>query len=320
MQFRRRLWAWPWELRRRGVLGVNRRNARLLLAENRRAHFPRVDDKLRTKLLCESRGIQIPQTYALIEHQGEIRRFPASLGSRAEFVIKPAKGSAGRGILVIAQHEAPHYVTSSGAALTPDDLRYHLRSILSGLYSLGGQPDRAIIEQRIRPHPFFEHIAVGGTPDIRIILYRGVPVMGMVRLPTRASRGRANLHQGAAGAAVDLNTGQTFGGVWRTRRVSVHPDTGQSIDGLQVPAWDVLIAAAINLAEALELGYLGVDFVLGAEVGPVVLEANARPGLAIQIANQRGLLPRLKLVASQPRQPRHWCRRLELMRMLAGLP
>lgn len=319
-RLRTRLWAWPRELRRRGVLGVNGRNVRLLLAENSRANFPRVDDKLRTKFLCESRGIQVPQTYAIIEHQGEIRRFPELLGSRAEFVIKPAQGSAGRGILVIAQREATQYITSSGSSLAPDDLRYHLRTILSGLYSLGGRPDRAIIEQRIRPHSFFDQIAVGGTPDIRIILYRGVPVMGMVRLPTRASRGRANLHQGAAGAAVDLETGRTFGGVWRTRPVSVHPDTGRSIDGLQVPAWEVLIAAAMNLAEALDLSYLGVDLVLGAGVGPVVLEANARPGLAVQIANRRGLLPRLALVAGQPRQPANARRRMTLLQMLAGLP
>ena len=56
----------------------------------------------------------------------------------------------------------------------------------------------------------------------------------------------------------------------------------------------------MKLADGLDLGYLGVDFVLDAAGGPVVLEANARPGLNIQVANRCGLLPRLRLIDAQP--------------------
>jgi hypothetical protein len=38
--------------------------------------------------------------------------------------------------------------------------------------------------------------------------------------------------------------------------------------------------------------------------GPMLLEANARPGLAIQIANGRGLIPRLEAIDSLLSQPR----------------
>jgi len=41
------------------------------------------------------------------------------------------------------------------------------------------------------------------------------------------------------------------------------------------------------------LGYLGADIVLDKNRGPMMLEINARPGLAIQIANGRGLKTRL---------------------------
>jgi D-alanine-D-alanine ligase-like ATP-grasp enzyme len=68
------------------------------------------------------------------------------------------------------------------------------------------------------------------------------------------------------------------------------------IAGVVVPDWPELLAAATKLSGVLELAYLGVDFVLDAQRGPVVLEANARPGLAIQIANRAGLLPRLHRV------------------------
>jgi alpha-L-glutamate ligase-like protein len=319
-----RFWLWPRELRGHGVLGLNRRNAVYVLGTNPRRHYPRVDDKLLTKRICEARGIRVPQTYAVIERQGEVRRFPDLIAQVPEFVVKPAEGSAGRGIVVIVQHDRTHYVTSSGQQIQVADLSYHLSMILSGLYSLGGQPDKVIIEQRIVRHPAFAAVAVGGTPDIRIVVYRGVPVMAMVRLPTQASRGRANLHQGAVAAAIDLATGTTFGGVCQGRAVAVHPDTGQPIAGLQIPDWRTLLTSAMELSDGLGLGYVGVDFVLDATHGPVILEANARPGLAIQVANRQGLMPRLGFVDAHSPESLSPKSRLELVAALAaryqGLP
>ena len=297
--FRKRGWAWPSELRARGVLGLNARNADFVLVCNPRAHYPRVDDKRLTKGICETHGIPVPKTYAVLECQGDIRRFAEMTREQGEFVIKPASGSEGRGIIVVASHDHETFVTSGEERLPLADVQYHLSSTLSGLYSLGGQTDSVILEQRIIRHAAFEQVAVRGTPDIRVVLYRSVPVMAMVRLPTVASRGRANLHQGAVAAAVNLVTGMTFGGVCQNRVIENHPDTGAPIAGLRIPFWDQLLTAATKLADALEMGYIGVDFVLDAKIGPVVLEANARPGLAIQIANRCGLRPRLDFIGQQ---------------------
>ena len=41
---------------------------------------------------------------------------------------------------------------------------------------------------------------------------------------------------------------------------------------------------------------MGVDVVIDRDLGPLILECNARPGLSIQIANQTGLLIRLAAV------------------------
>lgn len=315
----RRSWAWPRELCARGVLGINGRNGDYVLPSNPRAHYPRVDDKLQTKRICEARAIPVPQTYAVIERQGDIRRFADLVRNRPDFVIKPAHGAEGRGIIVIVEHDNETFRTPGGHSYELADLCYHLSTALSGLYSLAGQPDAVIVEQRIVSHPAFERVAVGGTPDIRVILYRSVPVMAMARLPTRASRGKANLHQGAIAAAIDLSTGATYGGVCGSHIVSAHPDTGASIEGLRIPFWDKLLVAASNLADALEMGYVGVDFVLDAAIGPVVLEANARPGLAIQLANRCGLRPRLEFIAQQPASALASDRRLELTATLAEI-
>jgi len=132
-------------------------------------------------------------------------------------------------------------------------------------------------------------------PDIRVIVFRGFPIMAMVRLPTRGSRGKANLHQGAVGAGIDLATGITLDGVITTEVVTHHPDTTNAIAGLQVPEWDTILDIAARCYELTGLGYIGVDVVLDRDLGPLVLELNARPGLAIQIANRQGLLRRLRI-------------------------
>ncbi len=317
-QKRRPLFVWPNELKEAGILGINYRNLAFIQESNPRALFPRVDDKTVTKQICHQHGIPVPETYAIIRRYGDVRRFAELIGNRTEFVVKPASGAAGRGIIVIAGRDGTDYETTSGRRISQSELNYHLSMVLSGLYSLGGQVDSAIVEQRIIMHPIMHGIAVGGTPDIRVILYRHVPVMAMVRLPTVASEGRANLHQGAAAAAVDLVTGLTFGGVCNGRTVTRHPDTGEQIGALQIPGWHNLLAAAMKLADAVEMGYIGVDFVIDAKIGAVVLEANARPGLAIQVAHRMGLLPRLQLIDSMPPEALVGDRRWELLQRLTG--
>jgi alpha-L-glutamate ligase-like protein len=185
---------------------------------------------------------------------------------------------------------------SDGLIITYDELNHHIFNILSGLYSLGGQPDKAVIEYKVECDPIFSRISYLGVPDVRIILFLGVPVMSMVRLPTRMSDAKANLHQGALGAGIDIATGKTLNAVWGNEIISEHPDTGETVSGVAIPHWDELLALAARCYELTRLGYQGVDIVLDRDKGPLILELNARPGLNIQIANNAGLLPRLELV------------------------
>ena len=164
-----------------------------------------------------------------------------------------------------------------------------------------GTEDTAIIESLIHPDPIFRDVTYQeGVPDIRVIIYRGVPVMAMVRLPTMASDGKANLHRGAIGAGIDMAGGLTMTAVHQSRIVTRHPDTGHPVGGIRIPHWEKILTMAAQATEMTGLGYLGADFVLDREFGPVLLELNARPGLAIQIANQTGLRLRLDRTDSAP--------------------
>ncbi|MBI4524166.1 MAG: alpha-L-glutamate ligase-like protein [Deltaproteobacteria bacterium] len=279
-----------------GVLGINGRNGQYLLRYNPRRLYPLVDDKLQTKRLAEGAGIGVPELYGVVEIHRQIRDLPNLLAEHPDFVVKPSRGSGGDGILVIVGRSRRGYRKTNGTIILPEELGHHVANILSGMYSLGGQADVALIEYRVQPDAVFESISYQGVPDIRVIVFMGVPVMAMVRLPTRQSDGKANLHQGALGTGVDIATGKTLTAVWGNGVVADHPDTGNAVSGIQIPRWNQLLLLAARCSDLTGLGYQGADFVLDSRKGPLLLEVNARPGLNVQIANRAGLLPRLRLV------------------------
>jgi alpha-L-glutamate ligase-like protein len=289
-------WISPLQLSRLGILGMNRRNIGYIARYNPRHRYPLVDNKLKTKVVAQKARLQVPELIHVVETQHEIEGIERQLKDLNEFVIKPAQGSGGRGILVIIGRDGEHYVKSSGAHMTLQDIKRHVTNTLSGLHSLGGRPDVVIIESLVKVSPYFSNISYEGVPDIRIIVFKGYPVMGMMRLATHASDGKANLHQGAVGVGIDIGTGRSVAAVQNNRLVTLHPDTGTSLQNLQVPDWRRMLVLASRCYEVTGLGYLGCDIVIDAQRGPLLLELNARPGLSIQIANNQGLLPRLRHV------------------------
>jgi alpha-L-glutamate ligase-like protein len=312
------LLASPRRLHRLGVLGMNRRNAEFIMARNARRLYPLVDNKLRTKQLAIAHGIAVPELYAVIAAQHQSKDLAGVLGGRDDFVIKPAHGSGGNGILVVSGRFGNNFRRPNGDLITLSAMQHHVSNIVSGMYSLGGLPDQALIEYRVQFDPFFERISFQGVPDIRVIVFRGVPVAAMVRLPTRASGGRANLHQGAMGIGIDLATGVSRDGVLRNRACAIHPDTGYTTLGIAIPHWERILRLAIECADTVGLGYLGADIVMDRERGPLMLELNARPGLSVQVANQRGLLVNLERVQAMASLPGGIAERLALAQTLAG--
>jgi alpha-L-glutamate ligase-like protein len=283
-------------MRKSGVLGLNRRNGDYILKWNDRRYFPLVDDKVLCKKRLQERGLAVPKMIAIASYMQQASHLGDLIGDNQEFVIKPAHGSGGDGILIIKERKADYFINSDGQLVLQANLEHHMTNVISGLYSLGGQPDVAMIESLVHFDPAFSNLTYLGVPDLRVIVYRGYPVMAMARLPTRQSHGKANLHQGAIGVGVDIGSGITVGGVWGNDTVSLHPDTGAEIAGFHVPHWNRIVGMAARCYEAVQLGYLGVDIVLDRDLGPLILELNARPGLNIQIANRKGLRTRLDAV------------------------
>jgi len=286
-------------LRRRGrallaarerVYGINRRNLELVYPNNARRDYPLADDKLLAKARFEAAGVPVPRTLAVCDGLFAVPGVVEALRGRGGFVVKPANGSGGGGIVVVGPWlpERGGWRRAGGRELAPAELTRHLADLVFGVHS-NQLEDRAFVEERVEPHPLFAGLWADGLCDVRVITMHGAPVVSMIRVPTAESGGRANLHQGGLGIAVDLETGRTFRALHRGCAVERHPESGAPLLGLDLPAWPELLDVARRAAGAVPLGYLGVDVVVDHVRGPLVLEINARPGLEIQNVVGAGL-------------------------------
>ena len=275
---------------------MNRRNLVYIYPHNQRCDFPLADNKLKTKELLQKAQVPHPQTYATYEYFYELNHLEQDLAPHESFVIKPASGSGGGGIKVIAGKDADQWVTVGGQRLSRDDLRAHISDIVFGIYAFDLH-DAAIVEERIAQHPLLEPLSPLGLADIRLIMWQQQPVLAMIRLPTQISDGKANLHQGALGVGIDIATGRTNHAIYQGKQICQHPDTGLALLNITLPYWIEVLAIGQRIAECVPLKYLGVDIALS-HSGPVVLEINVRPGIEIQNANLKGMRQILETIES----------------------
>jgi len=252
-----------------------------------------VNDKYATKQALAAFGAPVAATLALVTSRWDLRSLDWESMPGA-WALKPNQSLGGSGILLAGGRDddvdgPTGWLSLSGRPISLRQIHDHVREILDGEFSGRGR-DSALFEPLIRAHPDMERISYRGLPDVRVLCLAETPVLAMVRLPTAASGGRANLHQGGVGAAVDLGTGEITQAWVGRRRIDRHPDTEAELVGAVVPHWSGVLEAASLCSAATGLRYVGADVVLDRELGPLLLEVNARPGLQIQNVTGVGLL------------------------------
>lgn len=298
------------------ILGLNARAQLYSYRYNPPAAKKIAASKLVTKRILKKAGLPVPEIYAKFKSPRDIigfdwEKLPGS------FALKPSKGMGGEGIIIVkkrlgevkqvnqvnrvnqvsqAEKRELVWLTTQKKRVAVGDLKLHVLDILEGAYSVGNIPDVAFIEEFVGRHKAFRRYAYRGTPDIRVIVFNRVPVMAMLRLPTKESGGRANLHQGAIAVGIDIATGITTRAFWHGAYIHRKPGTKRKLHGIKIPNWTAVLETAVRCQEATSIGYLGADIVLHPEKGPQVLELNYQPGLSIQLANASGLKKRLERV------------------------
>lgn len=280
----------------REVLSLNARTLQYINRVNAPEAIRLAHHKLDTKRQLQKAGVPTPRLFATIENRGRLRRF-AWTKLPSSFVLKPNSSFGGGGIIVIfGRNRKGNWVKADKTEIFIPELRSGVLDILDGNFSRGNVPDIAFFEQRVKNHPDLKHYSVKGIPDIRVLVYNSFPIMAMLRLPTEESGGRANLHAGGIGVGIDLAQGLTTTAIYKGRLIDHLPQQRLSLSGIRLPYWSDILLIAVKAAQASGLRFTGVDIALDREDGPLVLEVNARPGLAIQLANMTPLRTRLRRV------------------------
>jgi alpha-L-glutamate ligase-like protein len=284
----------------RKILGMNSRNLEFIRPFNLRRAKRLADDKILSKKILKKADIPVPKLLAKISTREELDNFDWN-SLPESFALKPNRGFGGEGIVVVygkSRKKADAWIKADRSYIAIDDLKTHIQNILDGSYSLSGTPDIAFFEERLQLLKLFKPYAFKGIPDIRVIVFNKVPVMAMLRLPTKESHGKANLQQGAIGVGIDMATGITTSAIWgKNRFIEKLPESRLSLSGIRIPYWKDILMLAVRAQETTGLGFLGADIAIDKEHGPVILELNARPGLSIQLANLAGLKRRLERVS-----------------------
>ncbi len=280
------------------VLGINARNLLYLKPSNTKRANRIADNKLLAKKILSRNGLPVLQDFAVIKNYEELKNFDWNILPKS-FTLKPNRGLGGEGILIVyGRKKQPPYpwIKADKKIVQIKDFQNHILNTLEGTFSKTNLPDIVFFEERIKLLKLFKPYSYRGIPDIRIIIYNGVPVMAELRLPTKESRGRANLHLGGIGLGVDMGTGITTTAIQNDRIIEYLPDSRLPLRGIQIPDWKEVLRMAIHAQLISKIGFLGIDIAIDREKGPVILELNTRPGLSIQIANLTPLQERLKRV------------------------
>ncbi|MFA7681649.1 MAG: tyrosine/phenylalanine carboxypeptidase domain-containing protein [Candidatus Peribacteraceae bacterium] len=277
-----------------GILGINARNLLYVKPFNPKKATALADSKLQTKAYLATRGIPAAKIYARIENRRQLQQFDFSQ-LPDECVLKPNQGFGGEGIMVFKGRKDDMFLIQGKTAISDTELSAHIEDILDGKFSLGGRHDTAFFEQILFPHECFARFRPVGLPDIRVIVFNLVPVMAMLRIPTKESEGKANVHLGGIGIGIDIAKGTTTHAAQYHGLLKELPHGG-SPSGIKIPYWDEILLTCSRIQSITNIGYLAVDMTIDQNIGPAVLEVNARAGLMVQLANLAPLRARLERV------------------------
>lgn len=286
-----------------GVLGMNARNFLYVSQYNKKSAKRFADDKLKTKAFLTARGIPAAKIYARIERREQLQQFDFNQ-LPDECVLKPNYGFGGEGIVILkGRTKDGRFLRSGKTPISKAELIEAIEDILDGKFSLGGHRDTAFFEQILTSHDCFARLRPAGLPDLRVIVFNLVPVMAMVRIPTGESEGKANVHLGGIGIGIDIAKGVTTHATQYNKIITELPHGGSPSD-ISIPYWDEILLICSRIQQVTNIGYLAADITIDQQMGPAVLEVNARPGLMVQVANLaplRGRLDRVKgLSVSSP--------------------
>lgn len=194
-------------------------------------------------------------------------------------VLKPVRGAIGNGVVVVTGVErgpnGPELRTVDGRSLCVEDLDALLNSQHRSMRGY-------LLEERLLQHPWLTARTGGALSNVRIVTFvpdRDEPFIqaAVVRFG-RQGKPKDSWDGGALACPVDLTDGRLGPGrkkpVYDERWWSVHPDSGETLAGEQLPYWDAAVDPAVEAARRVPGSrVVGWDLFLS-HSGPRLIEGN----------------------------------------------
>jgi glutathione synthase/RimK-type ligase-like ATP-grasp enzyme len=238
-------------------------------------------DKRKFYARCAAHGIPHPAVIALLEGRA-LRAFDPPHGR--PLIAKPSHGEGGRGVVRLP--------SSMSACVNPDAFTSALRPHLAPGWSAW------IVQVALENHPALAEYTLDALTTARLTTMldeTGRPelVNAVLRLASRRGPVIDNMKAGGLILPLDLQSGragmgcQGYGGGDHTH----YPPTGAPLAALTLPDWSAAVALTIDAHARAFRDYVLIGWdVAFSPPGPVIIEANAKPGVLMpQRSWRRGL-------------------------------
>lgn len=196
-------------------------------------------------------------------------------------VCKRVTGTGGRGVYHIAAGEEPPYQVD-GQPCSADALTASL-----------GDDIRHIVTEKVENHEQIASISPSSVNTVRMLTVQdpsdGEPFIASAvhRFGLESDGITDNWSGGGCAAPVDVERGR-LGKIHRylprtgLQKYVYHPGSGTMVSGRPLPHWESVVSTVLEMARLHnENPYVGWDVVITPD-GPVILEGNAAPHLALQ--------------------------------------
>ncbi|MFA5295603.1 MAG: sugar-transfer associated ATP-grasp domain-containing protein [Methanoregulaceae archaeon] len=233
------------------------------------------DDKAVCDLLCKGIDIpNLPYIYGLIrpdqDYKERIRSWFQDSATSALF-IKPVRGHAGRGIVVVKKINGDIMIQSQSGRIPLEEFELSAPAIVQELI----QQDRRMAAFSSSSVNTIRVLTMY-TKDDSVIILAASMLCGV------GDSIVSNWSRGGIGLGVDPETGRLMKYAYDKKaiRYSEHPTSKIRFEGYQVPQWDRIIELAITIQKAFPCyRMLGTDFAVRENGEPVVIEVNNDPDI-----------------------------------------
>jgi hypothetical protein len=257
---------------------------------NAAAWRPLVKNKWMLAHYFRSLGVPIPEPLGVLHPgfgfatKGSRLRVEADLAALLSaagtpVVVKPIAGTRGRDVFVVRPGDDGRV-----ACVDADGRDVPFTTVLTAAGRTTGGVEGMLVEEWCEKDPWYRRLNAGAGVSIRVITLVGSDGEVEVQAARLALAVGGNLvsnsHRGSLSVWIDTDSGRLGGGylddVSGFRQMSVHPDTGERVEGAQVPDWDAIVDVATQAASAVPwLRSVGWD-ILPSTRGPIVLEGNEK--------------------------------------------